>query len=55
MNAAANDVFITADKPEYVLLLAEKIGGTGASNHHRDENNREHRIVQINAIHSAHT
>ncbi len=52
-NQAAVEAFFAAEKPEYVILAAAKVGGILANNTYRGEFIYENLMVQNNVIHQA--
>jgi len=52
-NQAAVEAFFAAEKPEYVILAAAKVGGIMANNTYRGEFIYENLMVQNNVIHQA--
>jgi GDP-L-fucose synthase len=52
-NQAAVEAFFAAEKPEYVILAAAKVGGIMANNTYRGEFIYENLMIQNNVIHQA--
>jgi GDP-L-fucose synthase len=52
-NQAAVEAFFAAEKPEYVILAAAKVGGILANNTYRADFIYENLVVQNNVIHQA--
>jgi len=50
---AAVQVFFTAEKPDYVILAAAKVGGIHANNTYPAEFMHDNLVIQSNVIHSA--
>jgi GDP-L-fucose synthase len=53
MDAAAVGAFFEAEKPDYVILAAAKVGGIIANNTYRGQFIYENLMIQNNVIHSA--
>lgn len=53
INQQAVDAFFEAEKPEYVVLVAAKVGGIVANNTYRGQFIYENMMIQMNVIHSA--
>ena len=52
-NQAAVEAFFAAEKPEYVILAAAKVGGIMANNTYRGQFIYENLMIQNNVIHQA--
>ena len=48
------DSFFTAEKPDYVIIAAAKVGGILANNTYRAEFIYDNLMIELNLIHSAH-
>ena len=55
MNQQAVNDFFAAEKPEYVVLVAAKVGGIEANNTYRAQFIYENVMIQTNVIHAAYT
>ncbi|NLX26663.1 MAG: GDP-L-fucose synthase [Lentisphaerae bacterium] len=53
INQQAVDDFFAAEKPEYVVLVAAKVGGIVANNTYRGQFIYENMMIEMNVIHSA--
>lgn len=53
INQQAVDNFFAAEKPEYVVLVAAKVGGIVANNTYRGQFIYENMMIEMNVIHSA--
>lgn len=53
MNQAAVEAFFTKEKPEYVVLVAAKVGGIQANNTFRGQFIYENLMIELNVIHAA--
>ena len=53
MDAGAVEAFFAAEKPEYVLLAAAKVGGIAANSTYRGQFIYENLMIQNNVIHQA--
>ena len=53
INQQAVDDFFAAEKPEYVVLVAAKVGGIVANNTYRGQFIYENLMIEMNVIHSA--
>ena len=55
INQQAVDKFFAAEKPEYVVLVAAKVGGIKANNTYRAQFIYENLMIEANVIHAAYT
>jgi len=53
MNQQVVDDFFAEEKPEYVVLVAAKVGGINANNIYRGQFIYENLMIELNVIHSA--
>ncbi|MDK2964267.1 MAG: GDP-L-fucose synthase, partial [Verrucomicrobiota bacterium] len=53
-NQQAVNEFFAAEKPEYVILAAAKVGGIQANNLYRGQFIYENTMIEMNVIHAAH-
>jgi len=53
MNQAAVEAFFSEEKPEYVVLVAAKVGGIQANNIYRGQFIYENLMIELNVIHAA--
>ena len=53
MNQAEVDAFFSKEKPEYVVLVAAKVGGIHANNTYRGQFIYENLMIELNVIHAA--
>jgi GDP-L-fucose synthase len=53
MNQAAVEEFFAKEKPEYVVLVAAKVGGIHANNTYRGQFIYENLMIELNVIHAA--
>ncbi len=53
MNQAAVETFFATEKPEYVVLVAAKVGGIQANNTYRGQFIYENLMIELNVIHAA--
>jgi len=53
INQQAVDEFFAAEKPEYVVLVAAKVGGIVANNTYRGQFIYENMMIEMNVIHAA--
>jgi GDP-L-fucose synthase len=53
MNQAAVEAFFAKEKPEYVVLVAAKVGGIHANNTYRGQFIYENLMIELNVIHAA--
>ena len=53
MNRAAVEAFFSKEKPEYVVLVAAKVGGIQANNTYRGQFIYENLMIELNVIHAA--
>jgi GDP-L-fucose synthase len=53
MNQAAVEEFFSREKPEYVVLVAAKVGGIHANNTYRGQFIYENLMIELNVIHAA--
>jgi GDP-L-fucose synthase len=53
MNQAAVETFFAEEKPEYVVLVAAKVGGIQANNIYRGQFIYENLMIELNVIHAA--
>jgi GDP-L-fucose synthase len=53
MNQAAVEAFFSKEKPEYVVLVAAKVGGIQANNTYRGQFIYENLMIELNVIHAA--
>jgi len=53
MNQAAVESFFEKEKPEYVVLVAAKVGGIQANNTYRGQFIYENLMIELNVIHAA--
>ena len=53
MNQAAVEAFFSKEKPEYVVLVAAKVGGIQANNIYRGQFIYENLMIELNIIHAA--
>jgi GDP-L-fucose synthase len=53
MNQAAVEAFFAEEKPEYVVLVAAKVGGIHANNTYRGQFIYENLMIELNVIHAA--
>ena len=53
MNQAAVEVFFASENPEYVVLVAAKVGGIQANNIYRGQFIYENLMIELNVIHAA--
>ena len=53
MNQAAVEDFFAKEKPEYVVLVAAKVGGIHANNTYRGQFIYENLMIELNVIHAA--
>ena len=53
MNQAAVEEFFAKEKPEYVVLVAAKVGGIHANNIYRGQFIYENLMIELNVIHAA--
>ena len=54
MNQAAVEEFFAKEKPEYVVLVAAKVGGIHANSTYRGQFIYENLMIELNVIHAAH-
>jgi GDP-L-fucose synthase len=54
INQQAVNGFFAAEKPEYVVLVAAKVGGIAANNTYRAQFLYENLMIEANVIHAAH-
>ncbi len=52
-NQAAGESFFAKEKPEYVVLVAAKVGGIHANNTYRGQFIYENLMIELNVIHAA--
>jgi GDP-L-fucose synthase len=53
MNQAEVEAFFSKEKPEYVVLVAAKVGGIQANNTYRGQFIYENLMIELNVIHAA--
>jgi GDP-L-fucose synthase len=53
MNQAAVEAFFSKEKPEYVVLVAARVGGIQANNTYRGQFIYENLMIELNVIHEA--
>lgn len=53
INQASVEEFFTTEKPEYVVLVAAKVGGIQANNTYRGQFIYENMMIEMNVIHAA--
>jgi len=54
INQSAVEEFFAKEKPEYVVLVAAKVGGIHANNVYRGQFIYENLMIELNVIHAAH-